>query len=162
MSEQLDKRTPNQEETKVNKSSLLDSGVVCLHFLLSYHGVCSSPEQIYHDFSGAEGNFDLIALVRAARKNGLKSKAISINFKKLSKLPLPAIAELKNGTFIVVAKIAEDRVLVQRAESAPEELMNDYQRHCTENERNSRNCTILFAVVLIPACQSIAEEWLPM
>ena len=73
-------------------------------------------------FGGKEGRLDLIALVRAARKNGLKAKAISSKFKKLVKLPLPAIAELKDGKFIVIAKIAEGRVLAQRPGNPPEEL----------------------------------------
>ena len=122
MTAEIETLASTSEEKEREQDSPLDSGALCLHFLLSYHGIRSAPEQIYHDFSGAEGRLDLIALVRAARKNGLKAKAISSSFKKLTKLPLPAIAELKDGKFLVIAKIADGRVLVQRAENPPEEL----------------------------------------
>lgn len=102
--------------------SIIDSGSVCLYLMLSYYGIRSTTEQIYHEFSGTAGRLDMIALVRAARKKGLKAKAITTRIQKLQKLPLPAIAELKDGTFLVLAKVSDEKALVQRAGLPPEEL----------------------------------------
>jgi len=116
-----DPNAPSQAAKTVGDTPDLDSGALCLHFLLAYHGIRSAPEQIYHDFAGPDGGMDLIALVRAARKHGLKAKIVSSSFKQLAKLPLPAIAEQNDGTFLIVAQVADGRVLLQRAHSAPEE-----------------------------------------
>ncbi len=99
-----------------------DSGAQCLSLLLAFHEIRSAPERLRHEFAASDGRFDLISLVRAARKYGLKAKAVTANQKKLRKLPLPAIAQLNDGSFIVAAKIADDRLLVQRPMRAPEEI----------------------------------------
>ncbi len=121
MTSRADPNAPSQAAKTVGDTPDLDSGALCLHFLLAYHGIRSAPEQIYHDFAGPDGGMDLIALVRAARKHGLKAKIVSSSFKQLAKLPLPAIAEQNDGTFLIVAQVADGRVLLQRAHSAPEE-----------------------------------------
>ena len=121
MTSRADPNAPSQAAKTVGDTPDLDSGALCLHFLLAYHGIRSAPEQIYHDFAGSDGGMDLIALVRAARKHGLKAKIVSSSFKQLAKLPLPAIAEQNDGTFVIVAQVADGRVLLQRAHSAPEE-----------------------------------------
>ena len=121
MTSRADPNAPSQAAKTVGDTPDLDSGALCLHFLLAYHGIRSAPEQIYHDFASPDGGMDLIALVRAARKHGLKAKIVSSSFKQLAKLPLPAIAEQNDGTFVIVAQVADGRVLLQRAHSAPEE-----------------------------------------
>lgn len=126
--------TSRQDAKEQDERSCGDSGALCLHLLLSFHGIRSAPEQLLHDYAARNGNFDLISLLRAARKNGLKAKAITTRYRKLAKLPLPAIAELKNGAFLIVAKISADKALIQRAEKAPEEI----SRGALEAEWNGR------------------------
>ncbi len=94
-----------QDQSMGSETSSMDSGALCLHFLLSYHGLRSSPQQLLHDFSGVDGRMDVISIVLAARKSSLKAKAVSCSLKKL---PLPAIAELKNGDFVIVAKACSE------------------------------------------------------
>lgn len=118
----IDREYTKQGQSMGSETSCMDSGALCLHFLLSYHGLRSSPQQLLHDFSGVDGRMDVISIVRAARKSSLKAKAISSSLTKLKKLPLPAIAEFKNGDFVIVAKVSNDNILIQRGATPPQKL----------------------------------------
>ena len=52
-------------------------------------------------------------MLRCAKDLGLKARAYRTDWSRLAKTPLPAIAALRDGGFMVVAKAAEDKVLVQ-------------------------------------------------
>lgn len=117
-----DPQGKSKDKNKQINEAEIDSGALCLHFLLTFHGIRSSAQQLMHDYSSIGGKLDVIAIIRAARKNGLKSKAVKANYKKLTKLSFPAIVELKDESFVIVAKIADDKVLIQRADSPPEEI----------------------------------------
>ena len=58
-------------------------------------------------------------LVRAARRLGLKARAVASSPGRLGKVPLPAIAELRDGRFLVLARVAGARVLVQEGARPP-------------------------------------------
>ncbi len=90
------------------------------------HGIAADAEQIRHAFAiGADGAKTL-DILRAAKELGFKSKAVSVRFERLPKLSLPAIAELNDGRFIILAKAQEDSVLVLApAESKPRILKRE-------------------------------------
>src|SRR5258708_8393482 len=52
-------------------------------------------------------------MLRCARDLGLKARAYRTDWSRLARTPLPAIAVLRDGNFLVLAKAAEDKVLVQ-------------------------------------------------
>jgi subfamily B ATP-binding cassette protein HlyB/CyaB len=52
-------------------------------------------------------------MLRCAKDLGLKARACLTEWSRLAKTPVPAIAALRDGGFLVVAKAAEDKVLVQ-------------------------------------------------
>src|SRR5260370_22925682 len=52
-------------------------------------------------------------MLRCAKDLGLKTRAYRTDWSRLACTPLPAIAVLRDGGFLVVAKAAEDKVLVQ-------------------------------------------------
>jgi subfamily B ATP-binding cassette protein HlyB/CyaB len=88
-----------------------DSGLECLTLLLRFHQIAVDPDQLSHQFSG-----DMIGVTEMLRcAKGLKLKARSINssWTGLAKLPLPAIAELKDKSFAIIGKVTEDDALVQ-------------------------------------------------
>ncbi len=59
-------------------------------------------------------------MLRAAKHLGFKAGSLETDWSRLSKTALPAIAVQKDGRFILLAKIDEDKVLVQDpAESRP-------------------------------------------
>lgn len=88
-----------------------DSGVCALVLLLRFHGIAVEVEQLKHQLGGADVGY--VEMLRTARSLGLKSRVVSTSWAKLAKAPLPAIAERKDGTFVVLGKIVDDKALVQ-------------------------------------------------
>jgi hypothetical protein len=89
----------------------VDPGLEALVTLLHLQGVAADSGQIRHrlgtDKIGAP------EMLRCAKDLGLKARAYRTDWSRLAKTPLPAIAALRDGGFLVVAKAAEDKVLVQ-------------------------------------------------
>src|SRR5215471_858755 len=52
-------------------------------------------------------------MMRTAKDLGLKAKIHQTAWAKLAKAPLPALAVLKDGGFLLLAKANEEKVLVQ-------------------------------------------------
>jgi subfamily B ATP-binding cassette protein HlyB/CyaB len=88
-----------------------DPGLESLVTLLHLQGVAADREQIRHRL----GTIKIGApeMLRCAKDLGLKAKAHRTDWSRLAKTPLPAIAVLRDGGFLVVAKAGEDKVLVQ-------------------------------------------------
>jgi subfamily B ATP-binding cassette protein HlyB/CyaB len=88
-----------------------DSGLQCLSLLLRFHQVAIDPTQIAHQFSGAP--IGVTEMLRCAKQLKLRARAVTENWAGLAKLPLPAIVELKDKTFLIVGKVTDDDALVQ-------------------------------------------------
>jgi subfamily B ATP-binding cassette protein HlyB/CyaB len=88
-----------------------DTGLECLTLLLRFHQVAVDPEQISHQFGSAR--IGVTEMLRSAKQLKLKARAVSASWTSLTKLPLPAIVERKDGSYIIVGKVADDSVLVQ-------------------------------------------------
>jgi ATP-binding cassette, subfamily B, bacterial HlyB/CyaB len=89
-----------------------DSGLAALAMLLRFHGVGADREQISHRF-GAGGAFGTTEMVRCAKAFGLKARLVTTGWARLAKIPLPAIASLRDGGFLILGKLAGEQVLVQ-------------------------------------------------
>lgn len=101
------------------------SGVLCLAMLLRYHQVAADPEQIYREFRSPDGGMDDIALLRAAKALGMKARAVSVTRKRLSTVPLPAMAKRRDGTYVILARASDDAVLVQEPGRPPQKIEID-------------------------------------
>jgi subfamily B ATP-binding cassette protein HlyB/CyaB len=99
-----------------------DSGLRCLVLLLRFHGVPSDSAQIQHRFGIA--SIGVTEMLRCAKEFKLRARALKAKWKQLGKLPLPAIAERRDGTFLILAKVTQDRALVQTASAGAPELMS--------------------------------------
>ena len=97
--------------TETDSARLADPGLEALVMLLHLQGVAADRGQIRHrlgiDKIGAP------EMLRCAKDLGLKARACRTDWSRLARTPLPAIAALRDGGFLVVAKAAEDKVLVQ-------------------------------------------------
>ncbi len=97
--------------TEIDSARPADPGLEALVTLLHFQGVAADRGQIRHrlgtDKIGAP------EMIRCAKALGLKARAFRTDWSRLAKTPLPAIASLHDGGFMVVAKAAEDKVLVQ-------------------------------------------------
>ena len=88
-----------------------DSGLETLLTLLHLQGVAADREQIKHRLGTATPG--AAEMLRCARDLGLKARAYRTGFSRLAKTPLPGIAVLRDGTFMIIAKASEEKVLVQ-------------------------------------------------
>ncbi len=86
------------------------SAVHALVMLLRLNGIAVEPQQLLHRYGP---NIGFTEMLRCAKELGLKARLIESNWSRLTKTSLPAIAGRPDGTFIIVAKIAEGSVLVQ-------------------------------------------------
>jgi subfamily B ATP-binding cassette protein HlyB/CyaB len=86
-------------------------GAAALVLLLRFHGVAADPAQIRHRFGGAA--IGLPEMVRCARELKLRARAVHSDWERLAKTPLPAIAERRDGGFLILAKLSNEGVLVQ-------------------------------------------------
>jgi len=91
----------------------LDSGAICLVNIARLHGLAADVGQIRHSLGLDTDLMGIDQLLRAARSLGLRMRRIESSFGRLAKTPLPAIAGHKDGHFFVLAKVSEDRVLIQ-------------------------------------------------
>ena len=98
------------------------SGLACLVLLLRFNGVAAEPEQIGHQLGGAA--IDAQEMVRCARALGLKARVVSKDWKRLLATSLPAIAACKDGSFLVLGKVADDKALVQNPVNGRPQLMD--------------------------------------
>ena len=89
-----------------------DTGLAALVSLLRLQGVAAEPAQLHHQLGMAGQPVGVLEMLRAARRLGLKARSLSTRWVRLAGTPLPAIAELKDGTFLLLGKATEDKVLV--------------------------------------------------
>jgi subfamily B ATP-binding cassette protein HlyB/CyaB len=92
-----------------------DSGIASLMVVAQLSGVAASAERLKH-LSGSSDRVDAITLVRLARQIALKARLVNSQAHRLAQTPLPAIAELKDGSFIVLAKCANGVLLHDEVE----------------------------------------------
>src|SRR6195256_224576 len=92
-----------------------DQGLFALAMLLRIHGVAAEQPQLRHRLGSAVG---ITEMLRCAKELGLKARVVRTTWARLAQTPLPAIAALKDGGFLLLGNVAGDRVLVQRL-SAP-------------------------------------------
>ncbi len=135
--------TPKEDitpESQADDKPKIDTGLACLVMIAKYHGLAADPAQIKHAFAiGADG-MHTTDIVRAARELGLSSKAATVDYEKLRKLSLPAIAETETGPevkgealkangvrqYIIIAKADAEQVLTMNpAENKPRVFKKD-------------------------------------
>ena len=94
-------------------ASQLDTGLACLVLLARFHEQGADPAQLAHQF-GEDGHaFTSSDIVLAARSLNLRAKMVKSGWDRLQRVPLPAIVQLKTGKFIVLAKVINDKALIQ-------------------------------------------------
>src|ERR1044072_5593896 len=98
-------------EVEPKSPAAVDTGLVALVMVLRFLGVPADPEQIRHQFGGVQ--LGIAEILRCAKQFQVKARAIKTSWERLAATPLPAIAALRDGGFLVLGKAADDKVLVQ-------------------------------------------------
>src|SRR6516164_7613065 len=99
-----------------------DQGLAALVMLLRFNGLGADADQIRHRFGGAM--IGIPEMLRCAKEFGLKARARRTNWSRLSHTPLPAIAALRDGGFLLLGKASDKQVLVQRPLSRGSEMLS--------------------------------------
>ena len=89
-----------------------DTGAGALAFTLQLLGIPADAEKIRHEF-GASGRLGETDLLRAARRFPVKARATVTKWDRLARTPLPALAQLADGSWLTIGRVGDDKVLVQ-------------------------------------------------
>jgi subfamily B ATP-binding cassette protein HlyB/CyaB len=106
-----------------------DNAAWSLALALHLMGIVAPPGRIQHD-SGKSDSLGEDDLLRAVKKFPIKAKAISSSIGRLPKTPLPALARLRSGKFVVIGKTTDHGVLIQGMDDPSPRLVRfgDFER----------------------------------
>jgi ATP-binding cassette, subfamily B, bacterial HlyB/CyaB len=88
-----------------------ETGLFALVLLLRMHGLAADEEQLCHRLGTR--SIGIMEMLRCAKEFGLKARTISTNWARLARMPLPAIAALNDGGFLLLGRAESEKVLVQ-------------------------------------------------
>jgi ATP-binding cassette, subfamily B, bacterial HlyB/CyaB len=78
--------------------------------LLRFYGVAANPDQIRHRYGTQIGVSEML---RCAKELGLRARRIRSKWDRLANTPLPGIALLKDGGFLLLGKAGDDKIMAQ-------------------------------------------------
>lgn len=95
-------------------STPADSGLACLLLLAQYYEKPLNPSHLRHSLGLSPADtFGTDTLLRAFKQLDLKARNVtSVTWDRLQRMGFPAIAQLAGGEFLVIAKIAPDKILL--------------------------------------------------
>lgn len=91
----------NVASSNSGSADLLDTGLAALTMIAGHYRIAACPKQVSRELAltGCAGGDDV---QRAAKMIGLKSRCVKVlDQKRLSDLPVPAIASLQDGSFML-------------------------------------------------------------
>lgn len=92
-------------------------GLECLALAARFHQMDADVARLRHEFDETGRGMDAVGIVRAAKSVGFKAGLSEIDWERVRLMPLPAVAELKAGGFVLLASArssgdGEDEFLV--------------------------------------------------
>jgi subfamily B ATP-binding cassette protein HlyB/CyaB len=88
-----------------------DAGIAAFVLLLRFHEFAVDPGQIRHRYANA--SFGIDEILHCAKEFKLKARALHGDWSSLLRIPLPALVECRDGSFIVLGKIVGEKALIQ-------------------------------------------------
>jgi subfamily B ATP-binding cassette protein HlyB/CyaB len=100
-----------------------DPGIIALVMLMRLHGVAADGDQIRHRFAARP--VGVAEMVRCGKEFGLRTRVVRTQWGRLAHTPLPVIAALRNGSFLLIGQVNADegKVLVQEPTAARPRVM---------------------------------------
>ncbi len=102
----------NTSAVSVNEA-MADSGLTCLLIIARFHDLPADGSQLRHQFAQAGQVLSDAELLRAAKHLGLKAGLVETTWSQLQGTPLPAMAKRTDGSYVVLAKVEEGKILIQ-------------------------------------------------
>jgi ATP-binding cassette, subfamily B, bacterial HlyB/CyaB len=97
-----------------------DVSIAAFGMILRFYEIAAEPAQIRHRVAGPFGSAEIL---RCAKEFNLKARAITMDWTRLVQTPLPALAECRDGSFIVLGKVADDKALIQDPRAGRPQLL---------------------------------------
>jgi len=101
-----------QERKQVPEVKALDTALVCLVAVAKLYGIPADEVQLRRAYAVNSAGMDTMTMQRAAKELGLKSRLVKIGAEQFVNMPLPGVAILKNGNYIVVARREGGNVVI--------------------------------------------------
>jgi len=95
---------------RVRAASSDECGLWALQLLLRLHHATATTEEL-RNFIG-HGTVGVAEMLRCARTYGFAARAQKTNWKGLAALPLPGIAAMRNGQFILLGKVNHEKAVI--------------------------------------------------
>ncbi len=89
--------------------------------LLRFQGLGVELEQIRHQFGATP--IGIPEMLRCAKGFGLKARSLTTKWARLANTPLPGIAVLRDGGFLILGKAGDDKIIVQAPNSPRPTMM---------------------------------------
>jgi len=99
----------------------MDQCLYLFTLMLRIQGIAVEPAQLHHQLGGAK--LDTVQILRLAKQLKLKARMITSNWARLYKTALPALAELHDGRFMLIGKMADDKVMIQYPHATQPQLI---------------------------------------
>ncbi len=100
-------------DSEIIPSTPVDSALACFVMLARFHLLAIEPDHIRHQYGISGQLMGEHEILLAAKAYKLKARAINTGFDRLVRTPLPAIAQMVDGQFVVLARADADKVLYQ-------------------------------------------------
>jgi subfamily B ATP-binding cassette protein HlyB/CyaB len=97
-----------------------DVNIASFGLILRFYEIAADPAQIRHRVAGSFGSAEIL---RYAKEFNLKARTITMDWTRLVQTPLPALAEGRDGSFIVLGKVADNKALVQDPRAGRPQLL---------------------------------------
>jgi ATP-binding cassette, subfamily B, bacterial HlyB/CyaB len=117
----LEKWSVSRMGTETDGVTATDPGLSVLVMLLRFNGIAADSEQIRHRFGGAR--VGIPEMLRCASEFGLKARERTAGWERLETTPMPAIAALRDGGFLLLGKFGDGKVIVHSPHSPRPALM---------------------------------------
>ena len=89
--------------------SAIDGGLLSLAMIAGYYRIACDPAQMAHDLGLGHRAANAEDIVRAARRLGLKARALPDQTpKRLRSAPLPGILQMRDGSFVILTHRLDD------------------------------------------------------
>ncbi len=96
---------------KAPRASVADAGAAALAFILQLLGLPANPAELLH--RSGRAHLTETEILRLAKGYPVKARAIDSTLERLATTPMPALARLKNGAWLILGKAVEGKILVQ-------------------------------------------------
>lgn len=103
----------------------MDTGLNTLIALARFHQLPAEPEQLAHQFGNPGELFSDVELLQAAKALTLKAKRLTPSLNEIQNTVLPGIAKLQDGSYIILARIADPDQASDQPETPAGVLIHD-------------------------------------